>query len=299
MELELPETSELLAFVRTAETGSISAAARELGVPRATVSRRVERLEDRLEVRLMRRTTRQLQLTDAGRELFDRARLAIDAAADAAEAVRRSDDVPRGLLRVSVPPLQGSFADAIHEFMARYPRVQLEVLQSTAHEDLVAKNIDVALRAGLSFDPGLTMRKLGTTELIAVASREYLDEAPRLRTVSDLSQHRLLVGFERGQTPATHWPLRDGGRVRVRGHLAANDVRFLYEAALRGTGVAVLPRQLLDRDLDGGALVHVLPRKLGTRGFVALVYPERQLMKASARAFIDLLVDRADLMSGR
>ncbi len=294
MDVDLPETSELQAFVRTAETGSISAAARELGVPRATVSRRIERLEERLATRLMRRTTRQLRLTDAGRELFDRARLAIDAARDAAETVRRHDDVPRGLLRISMPSVSGVLGDVVHEFIARYPQVNLELIRSSVHEDLVARNIDVALRAGTHIDPGLTMRKLSMMDLIAVASPDYLAAAPRLRTLSDLSQHRLLVGFDRGQTPATHWPCRDGSRVRVRAYLAVNDIDFVHHAALRGTGITLLPQLAATADLDAGRLRPVLPRKLGTQSFLALVYPEKQLMKASARAFIDYLVGRLD-----
>jgi len=292
MESELPETSELLAFVRTAETGSISAAARELGVPRATVGRRIERLEERLSVRLLRRTTRQLKLTDAGVELFDRARLAVDAANEAAEAVRRRDGEPRGLLRVSVPPATSTMTHVVHEYLARYPEVQLELILSTAHEDLIARNIDVALRAGSDLRPGLTMRKLTTTDRCAVASPGYLASAPRLRSVVDLAQHRCLVGYDRGEAPATHWPLRDGGRVRIKASLAANDAAFLRDAALRGGGIALLPDILVQSALDDGHLVRVLPRSLGGSSFVALVYPERQLMKASARAFIDLVAER-------
>lgn len=291
MESELPETSELLAFVRTAETGSISAAARELGVPRATVGRRIERLEARLSVRLLRRTTRQLKLTDAGTELFDRARLAIDAANEAAEAVRRRDDEPRGLLRVSMPPATSTMTQLVHDYLARYPKVQMELILSTAHEDLIARNIDVALRAGSDLRPGLTMRKLRTADLSAVASPQYLASAPRLRSVADLAHHRCLVGYERGQSPATHWPLRNGEQVRIKASLAANDAAFLRDAALRGGGVALLADILSQSALDDGRLVRVLPRVLGGSSFVALVYPERQLMKASARAFIDLVAE--------
>lgn len=292
MESELPETSELLAFVRTAETGSISAAARELGVPRATVGRRIERLEERLSVRLLRRTTRQLKLTDAGTELFDRARLAVDAANEAAEAVRRRDDEPRGLLRVSVPPATSTMTQVVHEYLARYPEVQLELILSTAHEDLIARNIDVALRAGSELRPGLTMRKLTSTDRFAVASPGYLAAAPRLRGLADLANHRCLVGYDRGESPSTHWPLRDGGRVRIKASLAANDAAFLRDAALRDGGVTLLPDILVQSALDEGRLVRVLPRILGGSSFVALVYPERQLMKASARAFIDLVAER-------
>ena len=180
----------------------------------------------------------------------------------------------------------------VHAYVERYPDVQLELILSTAHEDLIARNIDVALRAGSQLPPGLTMRKLTTTAQIGVASPGYLEDAARLRSVADLAQHRCLVGYERGESPATHWPLRDGRRVRIKASLAANDAAFLREGAVRGHGVTLLPKILVQHDLDAGRLVPVLPRALGGASFVAVVYPERQLMKASARAFIDLVVER-------
>lgn len=278
-------------------TGSVSGAARELGLPRATISGRLQRLEDKLEVRLVQRTTRRLHLTDAGEAFFPHARSAWEAAKSAADVVRRKDDRPRGLLRVSTPPVQGLsretlFNDILIEFMQAYPEVELEVITSLAHEDMLARNIDVAIRAGAALDLGLTMRRLRTTEQVGVASPAYLKQAGRIRRVAELSKHRCLVGFERGLRPETHWPLRDGGKVRVRGGLAANEHSLRLRAACHGLGVALLPRFVCDAALSRGELVHILPRTLGGSSQLTVVYPQRQLMKTSARAFIDLVVER-------
>ncbi|MGH1339973.1 MAG: LysR substrate-binding domain-containing protein [Nannocystales bacterium] len=295
--METPETSELAAFVQVVITGSVSGAARELGLPRATISGRLQRLEDKLEIRLVQRTTRRLHLTDAGEAFFPHARSAWEAAKAAAGVVRRADDRPRGLLRVSTPPVQGLsretvFGDILIEFMQRYPEVELEVITSLAHEDMLARNIDVALRAGAALDLGLTMRRLRTTEQVAVASPAYLERSGRLRRLADLTKHRCLVGFERGLRPETHWPLRDGGKVRVHGGLAANEHSLRFRAARLGLGVALLPRFVCEAALGSGELIHVLPRTLGGNSQLSVVYPQRQLMKASARAFIDLVVER-------
>jgi len=286
-----PETSELKAFVRIADVGSLSGAARELELPRATISRRLSRLEERLGVRLVRRTTRQLRLTDAGEELYRHAReivLAVDAAA---QAVRRDDGEPRGLLRVSTPPMDDAILRGILlDFVARYPEVELELIASTRHEDLVARNIDVAWRASVDLDPGLIARRLMSTELIAVASPAYLDRAGAPASPDDLMAHHCLVGFTRGERPATHWPLLSGGQVRVRGRLISNDLRALHDAARRGLGVALLPRVFCAADLAAGSLRPVLPGALGAPSHVSLVFPDRKLLKPAVRAFIDHMV---------
>ena len=290
MELELPETSELAAFVQIVRTGSISAAAAELRLPRATVSRRLQRLEEKLDVRLLRRTTRRMQLTDLGEAFFPHARSVVTASEAAAEAVRRRDDTPRGLLRVSTPPLRDRFADVIVDFMEAYPEVEIELIASQAHEDMIARNIDVALRAGTHFEEGLTLRRIMSTDLVAVASPAYLADAPRLRTVADLAQHRCLVGFDGGLHAATHWPLRNGDKVRVYAVMTCNDPAMQVRAAERGMGIALLPRIIAEPALEAGDLVEVLPRRVGAQTVMGLVYPERELMKTSARAFIDFVV---------
>src|SRR5690242_11273165 len=125
------ETAELLAFARTVEARSLSRAAAELGVPRATISRRLGRLEERLGVRLLRRTTRSLALTDAGEALHRHAHIVLDAIHHAEASVRRVDDAVRGELRVSVPPMDGSLAAMVCAFARRYPEVRLHVHSTT------------------------------------------------------------------------------------------------------------------------------------------------------------------------
>src|SRR5690606_25905690 len=134
-------------FVEIVERGSLTAAADALGLPRATLSRQLTRLEERLGVRLLHRTTRKVTATRAGEALYERARRVVDEARAAVEEVRRHDDVPRGLLRVTTPPTYDGFlAEPLLSFVERWPGVQLEVDASARTVDLIAEGFDAAIR---------------------------------------------------------------------------------------------------------------------------------------------------------
>ncbi|MDI1446054.1 LysR family transcriptional regulator [Polyangium sp. 6x1] len=284
------ETSELLAFSKTVEARSLSRAAAELGVPRATISRRLARLEERLGVRLLRRTTRSLALTDAGEALHRHARIVLDAVHHAEASVRKTDDAVRGELRVSVPPMSGTnFGAMICDFAQRYPEVRLHVHSTTQHVDLQRGGYDVALRASTALEPGLVARKLSRDPVLAVASPAYLEAHGTPRTRRDLRHHRCLMGFARGELPQTQWPF-SGGKFQVEGALFTNDIYLLCDAALEGLGIALLPRVMVRPHLDTGALVHVLPGAIQGETHIAVVYPEREFMPPQVRAFIDALV---------
>lgn len=287
-----PETSELQAFVAVVEAGSVSAAADELVIPRATLSRRLAKLEERLGVRLMHRTTRQQILTALGEEFYIHARSILTAVEVARHAITQDEEHPHGPLRISVPTLASSGLDNLFlDFLDRYPDISLELIQSTRHEDLIEKNIDVALRAGSEFDAGLIARRILRTDAACVASPAYLERFGTPETVEALAKHRCLMGFERGERPATHWQKWSGEKVRVRGHLHANDVHFLLQAARRGQGIAMLPYVIYRKALDAGELVEVLEEELGSTHHIALVYPDKQFVRPAVRALIDFAVE--------
>jgi DNA-binding transcriptional LysR family regulator len=197
------ETAELLAFARTVDAGSLSRAAAELGVPRATISRRLARLEERLRTRLLRRTTRSLALTDAGEALYRHARIVLDAVRDAETSVRRTDDAVRGDLRVSVMPyLPPSFHAMACDFALRFPDVRLQLEASARHVDLHRDAFDVALRASASLEPGLIARKLAADRLIAVASPAYLEAHGVPTNRRELARHRCLLRFTPARSPS-------------------------------------------------------------------------------------------------
>lgn len=295
----LTEIAELQAFVQTVEARSLNRAAAELGVPRATLGRRLARIEERLGVRLLRRTTRRMALTDAGEELYRHARGVIAAVREAEAAVRRTDGAVRGLLRVSVPPSgDGQFHRLLLAFLDRYPEVRLEVNFSTQHVDLLTAGYDVGIRAGASIAPGLDGRILARITLRAVASPAYLARVGTPAQPEELAQHACLVGFALGERPATHWPLQDGGQVRVEGRIVSNDIQMLRQAALAGHGIALLPDLLIAADVQAGTLVPVLDARIGSSSQIALVYPERELHPPAVRAFIEFVLEHRAALAG-
>jgi DNA-binding transcriptional LysR family regulator len=283
------ETAELLAFTKIVEARSLTRAASELRAPRATISRRLARLERRLGARLVRRTTRSLALTDAGEALYRQARNVLDAVAIAEATVRRREDVVAGELRVSVPPI----ADAgLHEllvtFAHQHPEVRLQVHASWRQVDLQRERFDVAIRAGSSIAPGLVARTLFQSKVVAVASPGYLAQHGTPRTARDLRGHRCLLGFAQAELPQTHWRI-DGRLVHVDGVFFANDVGLRCAGAARGLGITTVPSLFAAERIARGELVMVLERaNLGTDS-VAAVYRERELMPAQVRAFVDAI----------
>lgn len=288
-----PETAELLAFVRIVDAGSLSAASRELGQPRATIGRRLARLEDRLGVRLLRRTTRRLAPTDAGDTLYRHARPIVDALEAAEDAVRRTDSEPRGLLRVSVPQAGGKvFSDLFVGFLRACPRVQLQILATNTAVDLMAGTVDVAVRAGLQLHPGLIARLLSTTPLLVVGSPAYLAAAGTPLVPDDLADHTCISGFQ-GEHPLTHWPLMGGGTVRISARMSSNEMNLTIDAARADLGLILVPRARIAAELSSGTLVPVLEGIVGTVSTVAVVYPEREYLPPAVRAFVDHAVSWA------
>lgn len=285
---DLLENAELLAFTKIVDARSMSRAARELRVPRATLGRRLARLEERLGVRLLRRSTRSLVLTDAGDALYRHARIALDAVRAAENSVKRSDDSVRGELRVTAPPItKPSFHAMINAFALAHPAVHLQLHLSTQHVDLRREGYDVAIRGASQLEPGLVARNLGRTPLVAVASPAYLARSAPLSNARDLRHHNCLLGFSKGELPQLHWVDRKGRAVHVEGQLASNDISVLYQAAIDGLGVALLPYKQVEPALAAGALVHVLEDVFANESLMAVVWVEREFLAPAVRAFVD------------
>src|SRR5216683_1625600 len=285
------ETSELLAFTRTVEAKSLSRAAAELGAPRATIGRRLARLEQRLGVRLLRRTTRALALTDAGDAFYRHARIVLDAVVQAEASVRKSDKVIRGTLRVATPPMMDpSFNALVCDFARAYPEVQIHVDASSRYVDLLREGYDVALRAGTELEPGLVARTLARTSAVAVAAPAYLAANGTPRKVRDLRTHRCLVGFTPSGLPQTHWPKAGGGKISVEGSFVSNDITLLMDAAVRALGIAVSPALLGGAPPDRGAVFGFPPEFFPAKRGGGVVPRKKDLPPPQVRAFIDVLV---------
>jgi len=280
----------LTEFAAVVEAGSISEAARELGVGRSNLSRRLSLLEVRLGVRLLHRETRRLALTPAGEELYRRGqRVAADV--DAAwDSVRQLDDIPRGPLRVSVPDERLAKADLFVQFAADFPEVRLEVSMTSRHVDLIGEGIDVAIRFGKITNESLVTRKLSTTTSLLCASPTYLQRRGVPRTAKQLARHDCIVGFAGERTPALSWPLLSGGSIRVQARFCAEGIDLQVAAAERGLGIALLPQALVIEQLGARRLLPVLQDQVGVDTPMNLVFVVRDLMPPAMRVFIDRAV---------
>jgi DNA-binding transcriptional LysR family regulator len=279
---------DVATFVRVVDRGSMSAAARELGLPKSTVSRRVSRLEEELGVRLLQRTTRKQTLTDAGVAYFDRVSGAVGCIHEAGEAAAELQDEPRGGLRITAPDNLFYLGEIVATFAALYPEVVIEADVSSRNVDLVAEGFDLALRAGKLADSTLIARKLVSSPAWLAASTDYLDRGGRPEHPSQLASHELVGTSGMRKLALTS----DEGTVELdwRPRISGNGMAFARWTALAGGGIAPLPASEIMADLNEGRLERVLPRWQATGGSLYVVYPSGRHLPARTRAFRDHVI---------
>jgi DNA-binding transcriptional LysR family regulator len=287
------DLNEIAVFTHVVRAGSFTAAAKELGMPKSTVSRKVSDLEERLNARLLQRTTRKLSLTDAGRTYFDYGVRIVNEIEAAESAVGSLQDKPRGLLRVSVGPNSQWLADIIADFMKRSPEVQLEVLSTGRNVDLVEERFDAAIRAGALADSSLVARRLGNVTWFLVATPAYLKKKRRPRAPDDLKDHDCLL-FGTGST-AVNLRLENGDErreVAVSARLLVSDFDIVYAAATAGLGIALLPAFRCMDDLREHRLERVLRDWAAPTIPVHIVYPTARHLSAKVKSFVEYVQQR-------
>jgi DNA-binding transcriptional LysR family regulator len=281
-------------FVRVVEDGSLTAAARRLGMTTSYASKLVTRLEERLGSQLLIRTTRKLTLTETGRAYYERCAEAIQALAAAEQMATDLQQSPRGTLRVTLPSAFGMLfvMGVIAEFKARYPKLALELVFLDRQVDLINEGFDVALRVGELGDDRLIARRLASTDRIVLASPGYLERAGTPEEPEALAGHACLL-YAYHAVPG-RWRLR-GPRgeveVAVAGTMVSNHGSMLVEAAAQGLGMIYVPVLLAVAELRAGRLRRVLPAWHWPMGVFA-VYPPTPQVPAKTRVLIDFLVER-------
>lgn len=292
----MDRAGEMTVFVKVAEQGSFSSAARDLGQTPSAVSKLIGRLEDRLGVRLIHRTTRKLSLTEEGEAFFQRA-VRILADIDEAElAVSSLHASPRGVLRVNSGVAFGKrvIGPLLPEFLAQYPEVSIEFTQSDAMVDLVEEGVDVAIRFGDLKDSSMVARFLAGSRRAVVASPDYLEKHGMPSHPDDLARHNL-IGFSM-QQHLNSWVFQDNGverPIQVQGNFTANNGETLFEMVLAGLGVARMAEFLVGPAAKEGRLVRILTdyyRDVTVP--IHAIYPNRRHLSPKVRAFVDFLVLR-------
>ncbi|XYH97185.1 LysR family transcriptional regulator [Sorangium sp. So ce1128] len=278
------------AFVRVAELGSITRAARSLHITASAASRRIAQLEDELCVRLFHRTTRALRLTDEGRAFLERCQRILGELEAAKQSIAHAREIPEGRLCVEAPGVLGRLVlvPAVPGFLARYPRIELDLRLRDAVVDPAAEGVDVSLRVGHLRDAQIVARRLGVTRMLLCASPEYVRRSGAPRAPEELQQHRCL-GFVRDHR-VVPWRFRaESGTLRFEptGHLSVNDGDALKALAVAGAGLAWVFDFMIAPELASGALVTVLDEfAIDERPIHALYQSQRHVIPR-VRAFLD------------
>ena len=288
------DINDLLIFVRVAQTGSFSKAAKALQTPVSTVSRRVAELETQLGVPLLIRTTRSLKMTDVGATYFEHGKT-IAAEIEKAEAlVTNLQSIPQGKLKITASTEFGNhfLGKIVCEYMKANSQVQVETVLTERVVDLIEEGFDLAIRIGELGDSSLLARKLGDFDMQMYASPGFL------KNFSEPAHPRELIRYEcirfTGEDLGDHWQLRGpksiAQTVQIRGRFSSNNMALIRDFAIAGEGIALMPHFLCAEDLKAGRLKVVLKDWVHSAGPIHAVFPGQRFLLPKVRAFVDHLV---------
>lgn len=280
----------IIEFVAVAESHGFSAAAKQLGCSTSHVSRQVSRLEERLGVALLARSTRLVNLTNAGQHYYQQCRELVTGLEQANEGLNADQVTLSGTLRVSAA---GAFAEehvapALMEFAKSYPELTIEMDFNSRMVNFIEDGIDFAIRYGALKDSGLVARKLADRPMAAVASHEYLAHNGEPTHPNQLIQHSCIVANN------DHWQFENGGTTistRIQGRWKSNNSTAVIAACEQGLGIAYMPKSSLASGLESGSLVPVLENYWGKGSSSWIVYQNQRFLPLRARLAIDYLVN--------
>ncbi len=285
---------DMALFVEVARLRSVTGASKALGIPPATLSRRLTLLERRIGLQLLSRSTRRIELTSIGLRYFERCERVVADAAAAQQVLAEAAQLPRGTLRVAAPVDFGVhyLAPILDEFVRHYPGITLGLELAASHVDLAGQRFDLAIRLGSTKDGNLVVRRLGYIERKLYASPNYLAARSPVRTPADLSRHECIM-LSNESSPG-RWLLRrnqTSERVDVSGTLTTNSLAMMLRWAELGNGIAPLTLTLARPAVDAGRLRGVLPEWKFERLAVSAVTPTR-LRSASVRLLLEFLGEK-------
>jgi DNA-binding transcriptional LysR family regulator len=288
----MADLDNILIFIKVAQFESISGAARSLGMPISTVSRRLSVLESELGVSLLRRTTRRVTLTAQGREYFNQCQEPLALLQEAERVLTQAQQKPEGLLRISVPVILGRepFLDFISGFLKARPRIRIDLSITNVFVDLAAENVDVAIRFGEMRDSSIVATRLGKSIRYVVAAPEYLKGRALPSEPVDLEKHDCVM--LNAKNNETDWDLLSGrkkARVHVSGPISSRDLNSVSSFVYRGHGVGLLPSTYCDEALVNRQLIRLLPNWVSPPIPVFAVYSSRKFLPLRLSVFLEAL----------
>jgi LysR family transcriptional regulator, regulator for bpeEF and oprC len=291
----MDKLKSLMIFMRSAQCGSFSEAARQLGMAPSAVSRAVLRLEDDLGARLLQRTTRSLTLTEDGDRFYQRAQQILNDLEEAELEVKQSQSSPTGTLRIDLSFTFGKLhiAPALLQFATQYPELKLNVSFNDRLLDLIEEGIDATVRIGTPIDSSLIMQHLATARYVTCASPQYLAQKGTPTTPTELWQHRC-VNFIFSQSRQEHkWKFEQNGKVidlSVDSYLRFDNSEVILEAVIQGAGVVQLPKFIAANAIARGDLQPILQSYAPQVGLpIAVLYPQKRYLSAKVRVFVEFM----------
>lgn len=289
----MDRVNALRLFSRLAESGSFSAAARDLRIKQSTASKWVAELEDELGARLVERTTRAVRITEDGQRLLARARDVLAAFDELRADFEERAVAPRGRVRVSIPVVFGRLfvVPAVGEFLRRYPEVGVDLVMNDRYVNLVEEGFDLAVRVGVPADTSARGRKLAESRRVLVAAPSYANTRGRPRTPEDLRRHECLVHGDANASVVWRFGKASGKAtpVSVRGRFAANNSEAIASMARKGLGIALLADWLVNDDLRRGRLVPLLEGFTAPPAPVFALSPPGRFASTTVRALTEHL----------
>ena len=288
----MADLNDIAVFVKVAQFMSFSRAARALGMPVSTVSRKVASLENQLGVTLMQRTTRKLSLTAQGRAYYNQCSEPLSHLFDAESALTQTQKKPEGLLKISVPVIMGQkpFYEFISALLKKYPRVHVDLFITNLFVDLVADNIDVAIRFGELRDSTIIAKRIGRSVRYLVASPDYLKGRTAPAKPEDLTNHQCVL--LNGRNNEAEWHLvndRKSVKLHVSGPVSSRDFQSVSAFTYRGHGIGLLPSNYCEEEIRRRNLVRILPEWSSPEIFVHVIYPTRRFIPSKLQVFLDEL----------
>ena len=277
-------------FTAVAETESFTAAAKQLAISTAQVSRQVSALEDRLDAKLLYRTTRRVSLTEVGAVYYQHCRHVLDGLEDAERAITNLQSKPRGKIKLTAPVTYGedSITPLVNDFVKLYPELEVNINLTNKTVDLVDEGYDLAIRLGRLSDSTMMAKKLASRTQYVCASTVYINAYGVPHSLSELESHNCLRGT------IDVWRFQVSGKeknIRVSGNIRCNSGYGLVDAALKGIGIIQLPDYYVQPYIDGGQLITMLDNYREAEEGVWALYPHNRHLSSKIRMLVDFLAE--------
>lgn len=279
------------------ESGSFTRAAEQLGISTAMASKHIAHLEQRIQVKLLHRNSRNLHLTEAGEHYFRESCYALETLENAAHRAAQCTEQPQGVLKITMPIWFSNHlvASWLAEYHRLYPQVKLDISLDNKHRNLIADGYDLALRVSNTPAPSLIVRPLSTIRFCLVASPHYLSQHSPIHQPDDLTHHHAVLPSYTNNINTlrlTHTQNHISQDVSFQSHIISNNTLMIHQLVLAHAGLAYLPEWLVQQDIQEQRLIHILPEYQADTHTLYAAYVDRVFLSAKIRSFIDFMVSK-------